>query len=650
MRNEMPSKKVRLSTPEIHWIRDKDKIYLAIKLVMMLYFILFSCIFAVSVAAERKMWLSREQDRDYSISDLVQLSRSSRTGHDFPIMLSLKPIKESPYIMYWRPQKVGSSTLLSMLMSYAFRYNLLPRRKESSNAFCRIIAKCALDEHRSSLTAAQEKHLEKFVVRRTSASNKEKEIVRGEKLAAAIPFTISLTHEICNLNYTIIDSNLQCAFNRGQDMATNKIASKSTTLEIFQVREPIARAVSVYYFWGELYKLVQEKKKRSKVGRTNKINKKDFKVKEEEDPDTAASDAKEAKGQTRQIPGKKGVVAVLEGVISNAAEAAAALSPTETAHKKRGRGRRNRKRKNIMEEEGQQRRQLRSNLILGGVTDHAPVEGSSFSYHGDEHTAPSLEYALNYVDSFPYYPGMPGPSYTWSAFANGVHDAVNRIVNNDKLITIVLERLDESLVALSHHLHWSLADVVVLKQRKALSTHPKAKDWPQDAVEEMRKKLLTNGEYQVYNASMLALDTRLQELRVKHKVDVEGEVKQLAALRIRASEWCLNNDTHLLYYRDMLSRVPLPAHASENKLRDVEQKYVDGKHLFSFNRELLCSFDVCAACESHAMLKAVKIGLAKDIESAPALFQLPWSARAGDVNFAHCPTQDSLLPHSKSQD
>ena len=34
-----------------------------------------------------------------------------------------------PGIMFWRPQKVGSSTILSILVSYGFRYNAIPRRK-----------------------------------------------------------------------------------------------------------------------------------------------------------------------------------------------------------------------------------------------------------------------------------------------------------------------------------------------------------------------------------------------------------------------------------------------------------------------------------------------------------------------------------------
>lgn len=38
------------------------------------------------------------------------------------------PIKyENEYYMFWRPQKVGSSTLLSIFVSMGFRYSNIPR-------------------------------------------------------------------------------------------------------------------------------------------------------------------------------------------------------------------------------------------------------------------------------------------------------------------------------------------------------------------------------------------------------------------------------------------------------------------------------------------------------------------------------------------
>ena len=39
----------------------------------------------------------------------------------------LRALKDVENLMFWRPQKVGSSSLLSLLVSFGYRYNLLPR-------------------------------------------------------------------------------------------------------------------------------------------------------------------------------------------------------------------------------------------------------------------------------------------------------------------------------------------------------------------------------------------------------------------------------------------------------------------------------------------------------------------------------------------
>lgn len=45
----------------------------------------------------------------------------------------------------------------------------------------------------------------------------------------------------------------------------------------------------------------------------------------------------------------------------------------------------------------------------------------------------------------------------------------------------------------------------------------------------------------------------------------------------------------------------LNQHKSNNKLRDTESELVDEGHAFSWNSEILYSFDVCAHCEAHAL-------------------------------------------------
>lgn len=95
----------------------------------------------------------------------------------------------------------------------------------------------------------------------------------------------------------------------------------------------------------------------------------------------------------------------------------------------------------------------------------------------------------------------------------------------------------------------------------------------------------------------------------------------------------------MLHYRNMIQQAKLPPHPSQNKLRDVEEKYVENGHMFSFNREILMSFDVCGPCEAHAMLLSVEKGLADSIDSALPLAKLDRKYTEGNVNFAKCPSK-----------
>ena len=96
-------------------------------------------------------------------------------------------------------------------------------------------------------------------------------------------------------------------------------------------------------------------------------------------------------------------------------------------------------------------------------------------------------------------------------------------------------------------------------------------------------------------------------------------------------------DSYLEKYRDMIRSAGLPPHTSQNKLRDVEQSYVDDGHMFSFNREILMSFDVCGPCEAHAMLLSVKLKLADSVENALPLAKLDSKYTKDNANFAKCP-------------
>jgi hypothetical protein len=68
----------------------------------------------------------------------------------------------------------------------------------------------------------------------------------------AISFKISLTHELCYLPETVIKMGLPCAWNTPRD-------SNTSLKHIFMVREPLSRALSIYYFWGELFKFKRDR-------------------------------------------------------------------------------------------------------------------------------------------------------------------------------------------------------------------------------------------------------------------------------------------------------------------------------------------------------------------------------------------------------
>jgi hypothetical protein len=652
--------------------------------------------------------------------DTVKKLVLDRKSLDIPVVEKLLPLKEGDYIMYWRPQKVGSSTLLAMLMSYSYRYNYLPRRKSSINQFCRNIAKCAISRQDPKLIPSQEAYLKKFSMKHYSTSSKEKEQKKQEEYAKIIPHKLSLNHELCNFNASVIRANLVCAFQQSKK-SNNSQPLAISVKEILQVRDPVERAISAYYFWGELYKLVNNKKKvkitssKSKYTTVSSSSKEAKKSTHKADEMTIAeapvdptkvivgkdwktpiddrrrrqlrmmlaslslSPSSNSGGSsiiTHIVPMKRNLgetddfftddwedwmidylfpsndgdeeeddeqneghhyeVILGNNTDSSSSHRQLALSSPRSIPKTTG-SNSSSTTTTARANSGNPTLVSSTKTILGTVKDHSPVQGTLFTYHGNEQTIPGRTYALGFVKNFPFVAGMPGPSLTWSALSKNVEDAEQRILSDSRLFTIVLERLDESLIVMVHHLQWSLADVVGIKQRKALSSHPKARDWDTDIIQGIQQKMEKAGEYRIYNASSKNLDVRLQELNQQYGNNyVSKQLSMLKILRKRASDICFNDD-YLIHYRDMLRDIGLPSHPSDNKLRDVEQKYVDAGHVFSFNRELLCSFDICGNCEAHAMLLAYEKGLATTLETAPALKELPMKYKENNVNFAHCP-------------
>jgi hypothetical protein len=163
------------------------------------------------------------------------------------------------------------------------------------------------------------------------------------------------------------------------------------------------------------------------------------------------------------------------------------------------------------------------------------VQGT-YSYNGDEESVPSLAYAMQYASNLNrfYKVGSPGPAFTWSLLS-GSFDESTKHMRSGAVVPLLLERLDESLIALRHEMGWSIADIVILLPRKALSKHPRASDWPREAVEVLNSSLHRMKEFDFYETTRSALQKRVDHLSLSG-VDFALELEVLRALRSRVTE------------------------------------------------------------------------------------------------------------------
>lgn len=447
------------------------------------------------------------------------------------MLMTMTPIKyANDFVIFWRPQKVGSSTILSILISHAFRYNIIPKRHMMKNSFCIDIANCGAAKNISSNSISLKKTLSS--AGRYAGLRKDVDRLLNR---------YSVNHVLCDFPAYYVQENLKCAFLINSKDTLDE--SSFNVYEIFAVRDPIDRMISIYYFWGELYRLGRSKTKKFRLGESTGNN----------DP---------------QIETK--------------------------------------------------------------------FKNSLFEYHGNETSVPSRDIAAGFVDKFPLLRGMPGPSYTWSAFADNPKDAAN-ILKSNRIMTLVTERLDESLVLLSHYMKWSLADVVVVAYRKSLSKHPKASVWPQDVISSLRKKLVSTGEYQVYEASVETLNNRIKDLK-DSGVDFQAQLELLRELKRHTKSVCFE-ESSLEYYKKFTIDKGLPDHRSKNKLRDVDNKFSDDGHSFSFNGELLLSYDICNHCEAHLYLlvKEKKVSYHGDLSQLSLQTFEPTNLLKENLDFVNCP-------------
>lgn len=538
-------------------------------------------------------------------------SKQTAFDQDLSVVKKLKPlINDGPYIHFWRPQKVGSSTILAILLSYSYRYNYLPKRKAGANALCREIAQCAISKksqlhnaddnnnynnnnsnpwktvrrmkkqeqqynnNNSTLTTTE--YLRDYIKQSIPGSMNRRSITgrlsRDIKTSMSVPYMMSTAHEICNIHEDVIQQHLLCSFQRGSDrrsdkkkknrnknkngdegsndnfllnpisvldMITDKKSRSSSSennemmKELFLVRDPLSRAISVYYFWGELYKLTRSKhfildhnrgSKRKLFGSNINDNHDDYYDVDYDGDYDGDGDNNEVTFDTSHD-----------------------TSHTDDRNDNQNYNNINNLRKHVNNEETEKvKRSLRYRIGENSLTNNRNINhhitsniipGQYFRYHGIESTSPPLEYAMQYAKGPIYKAGMPGPSFTWSLFSNSLEGSLDILKSTTRNIcAIILERLDESLVVMSYYLKWTLADVVVIKPRKSLSSHPKYKEWPEKSIMKLKKHLMSIGEYDVYNASIEILDQRIKVLEEKEGVNITDEVEKLRLLRKKTTE------------------------------------------------------------------------------------------------------------------
>jgi hypothetical protein len=288
---------------------------------------------------------------------------------------------------------------------------------------------------------------------------------------------MSVSHEVCNLPASLLQKNLGCAFNTGND-------AQHKPKQLFLVRDPVARAISIYYFWGYLF----ERKKKNSNRRNHRF----------------------------------------------------------------------------------------------------------FEFHGNISTPPSLKIAMDFTRKLPLREGMPGPSKMWSAISNSRGTAV-KLIKSDDLMTLIVERFDESLVVAAHYLGWDYSDVVYMKQRKNRS-HPKASSWPADSINELKIAVTERGEVAVYNTADAKLDERIETL-TKNGFNITSEVNKLQILRAKVTDLCYKQ-TYLDKYYNWMENLGYAAHliGRENRHEDVDADLA--YTAFHLNMDIIYSFEVCATCEA----------------------------------------------------
>ena len=427
------------------------------------------------------------------------LVRASRhiTVDEVRRLRHLQPLIDYPNIMFWRPQKVGSSTILSLLISFGYRYNILQRRRSiGSNFICRKIASCAYADMETNGGAAFNRTrgneggaglgdmgMDRFVqtlktyiagsnwpmLRGDGSIAPTKKLSRGskqfiqERLSEYLgPYHISSDHNMCFLDEDIIQSYLPCAFvqlDQGKELHADMGQREGRKA----LRAPLLTAESNDLSRHLIASTREQKKEVRELFAVRHPLKRIISVYYFWGELYRVKNLREKKKKGGKGAGDEGRIR-----IGSVGKQRTLWDGLATRHSK-----------------------------ARGDMDDEGYNGNLFRYHGNESTVPSDAIAEEFAQRVFLSHGMPGPSATSAAFAQSPAGAV-KVIEGDRIMTVVAERMTESLVVARHYLGWSLADVVVVSPRKALSQHPGYDKWPVAVVDKLRRKLENIGEYSVY--------------------------------------------------------------------------------------------------------------------------------------------------------
>lgn len=208
-------------------------------------------------------------------------------------------------LFFWRLQKVGSSSILSILTSYSVFHGLIIQPRTSPKIFCNRIYLISSKHNDTKVENINNRNLRGFHENleeyfdpysylmyedngdSSMLLSNSRALALSNKSKPEIYFQVSLQHQLCNdENKYGITNNISehfestpPVFSLDKEFKSKKFEpiypvkkvyetnlqnylriEKRKTRQFYLVRDPLSRMISIYYFWGELYCLAKKKR------------------------------------------------------------------------------------------------------------------------------------------------------------------------------------------------------------------------------------------------------------------------------------------------------------------------------------------------------------------------------------------------------